>query len=78
MRNRPARGTADEAKPLLKIQPVGFINDTVNVIAERGALFVELGVMREDFRNSVATPGQRINLKAEFFKALQRIPSRVA
>src|SRR6185437_10405040 len=49
VRDRPARVAADEAEPLLPIDPVDFVNDAVDVVVELSAAFLDLAVEGDKF-----------------------------
>src|ERR1019366_3949733 len=49
VRARPARRRRDEAKPLLPVEAIDFIDDAVDVVVEIGAGLFDLAVEGEQF-----------------------------
>jgi hypothetical protein len=47
MRNRPARRARDETEPLLPVDAVDLVDDTIDIVVEFGALFLDLAVERD-------------------------------
>ena len=65
MRQRPARGARDLAKPLLIVMPVDLVDHPVNIIAKGGPLAANLGIMRQQGVNIGAAGGQVIDAEAK-------------
>jgi hypothetical protein len=76
--DRPARATRHETEPVLQIQPVHFVNDTVDVVAETGAGVLNLRVESKRFFDGTNAPDQRIDRKAPGFERLQNLPMGLA
>jgi len=64
VRDRPARRARDEAEPLLPVEPVDLVDDAVDVVAEIGALALDVVVEREQLLGRVAEPPERIRREA--------------
>jgi hypothetical protein len=45
VRNRPARGFCDKAKPFLPLKPVNLVNHAVNIIGQIRPLTFDTGIM---------------------------------
>ena len=72
MRERPAGRGGAEPEPGLQREGVHLVDDAVDVIAERRALRLDLGVMGQHVRRAVAEPGQRVGLEAERAQPVDR------
>src|SRR4029077_9742479 len=64
VRDRPARRARDEAKALLPIEPVDFVDDAVDVVVPCPALRLDLAVKFQQGVEPAAQSGQRIGFKA--------------
>jgi len=63
VRNRPTRGAADKAQPLLPVEAVHFVDDAINVIAERGATLDHVAIGVEQTVDTVMSLEQVIDLE---------------
>src|SRR6185437_6458746 len=53
-----------KAEPLLPVDAVYFVDDTVDVVIELGASFLDLAMESDQLVGRAAEPGQRIGLEA--------------
>ena len=65
VRDRPARRARDEAEPLLQREIIDLVDDAVDVVAERRALFFDRAIVRQHLRGRMAELGQGIGRQAE-------------
>ena len=56
VRDRPARRARDEAEPVLQIEAVDLVDDAVDVVAERGALVLDVLVEFEALVDRLEAP----------------------
>jgi hypothetical protein len=63
VRNRPARRARHEAETLLPIQPVGFIDHTVDVVFELGALQLDVVMEGQELLGRLAELPDRIDME---------------
>ena len=78
VRDRPARRARDEAEPLLPVEPVDLVDDAVDVVVERGALLLDLGVGVEQLLDRPTQLGQRIDLEAPALEPAATMPTGLA
>ena len=64
MCERPSRGAADEAEALLQVEPVDFVDDAIDVIAEARALQAEITVVGNERIGGGTQLHQRIDRQA--------------
>ena len=72
VRDRPARRARDEAQTVLQIEPVDLVDDAVDIVAEVGALLLDMAVEGEKLFRRPAVAHQRIDAEAPF---LERLPA---
>src|SRR6185312_9265515 len=77
MRDCPARRARGEAEPLLEIEIVDLVDDTVDIVRQGGALLGDGAVEGEHLLDAVAQPRQRIDRQAPSAKALDRLGVRL-
>ena len=65
MRDGPARRGRAEPQPLLQVEPVDLVDHTVDVIAQRRALFLDLAVEGNQLCRGVAAAGEPIGLNPQ-------------
>ena len=66
----PQRGAArHEAQALLPVEAVDLVDDAVNVIAERGALFLDAAIIGEQFIDRAAQLHQLVDRQAPALEA---------
>ena len=75
--HRPARRPADHAQPVLPIEPVDLVNDTVDIEGQCRPRFLEDPIVLEDGFQGFAPPGGLIERKAPFREPLARFPEAV-
>ena len=56
MRRRPARRARNEAKPLLQIEPVHLVDHAVDIVAERGAVQLDVAIGVQHLLDRLAQP----------------------
>ena len=75
---RPQRGArADEAEPLLPVQPVNLVDDAVDVERQVGARLLDRAIMAEHLLDRIAAHEQLGDRQAEAFDPLHRFELRL-
>ena len=70
MRDSPARRTRHETKSLLPIDAVDLVDNTIDVVVELGALFLDLAMEGDEFLGRAAQFRERVRLEPASFKPL--------
>src|SRR6476646_10991314 len=70
MRDRPARRSGDEAKPLPPVNAIDLVDDTVDVIVKFGPLLLDLTMKGDELIGRTTQSGERIGLEATRFEPL--------
>jgi hypothetical protein len=63
MRDSPARRSANETKSLLPIDTVDLVDNTIDVVVELGALFLDLAMEGDEFLGRAAQFRERVRLE---------------
>src|SRR6202011_5033616 len=71
VRDRPARGARYEAEPLLPVDALELVVDTVDVVVELGALGLDIAMERQQGLDRPADLHQRIGGKAAAREAFE-------
>ncbi len=77
MRNRPARAARAKTKPGLQVEPVHLVNNTVDIVIQRGTLHADGAIMRKQPIHAVEPLHQRIDRKAPLAKNLDHAQLRI-
>src|SRR6185312_10826317 len=77
VRDRPARAARYETKTILPVEPVDLVDHTVDVVAERGALFADPAVEFQNGVDILAELRQRIYDKAGLVHPRQHAVLRI-
>ena len=68
MCNGPARSAADKAQPLLPVEPVDLVDDTINIIAKARPLALEIPVGSDQSIDTFGPRHQRVHIESPLRK----------